>query len=290
MSSAMLNNIKAAYIGDAAIVRNGYLVKTYRDATKKRGWASCCRSVVSDTVIGHALTHGHIQGGLPMLDRPLTELGVDVAGYKHGTYLHHPCSYTRPGEGWGYSKDWVPTSSAHNGLFVRLTHRTMHDYFNQELAPHMPGVWSVMNSGDGTPRFDATPIDACRWAWMWLLHGAGLVDPEFVRRSIAGGPLGDGNPNPVEGFQTHLSRNGVAWELDLWGVPDCFMARDGGDPGSTVGAVIGIPELNLAVAYRSQYHCDTFLKDICDACHDIAPMMIGPARGIKKMRRSKATV
>lgn len=268
MSSEKLNRIRTAYIGDAVLIRNGVLIREWGASRERREWASCGRSVVATTVWGVAITNGDMPGGIELLDQLLADWGTPVAqSFKPGSCLHHPLSYTRPGESWGYAKDW----RIQDDLFCEreVNRRKMHDYFNERVGPSLPGIDAKENAPDGTPRFNATPYDAARWGQFWH-SGPVLVSPEFVSRSLAGGPTGD--PGAIEGYQIHLIRNGRAWELNMTGVPDGYMARDGGqDPnnpdagGGSHGAIIVIPSLEIVVAYRSYYPCDYFMRDICAA-------------------------
>jgi hypothetical protein len=93
-------------------------------------------------------------------------------------------------------------------------------------------------------------------------------------RAIAGGPLGDGQPYEVEGWQFHLVKDGRAWEdpreLQLPGVPNgTFMARDGGsNSGISHGSVVVIPALDIVLAYRGARAVDGFLPQLCAAVDD----------------------
>jgi len=104
-----------------------------------------------------------------------------------------------------------------------------------------------------------------RAAYLWLHRGRWrdrqLLDADLMARATAGGPLGDGEPYKVEGWQFHLVRDGLAWEspreLKLPGVPDgTFMARDGGDnQGTSHGSVVVVPTLELVMAMAAPLFC-----------------------------------
>jgi CubicO group peptidase (beta-lactamase class C family) len=109
--------------------------------------------------------------------------------------------------------------------------------------------------------------DLARFALLFLRGGRWrsrrLLDADLVARATAGGPFGDGKPFPLEGWQIHLVRDGKAWELpNLAGVPDGFMARDGGGPTSSKGIIGGFPSDDVIVVYRSRADADGVLRAV----------------------------
>lgn len=170
MSSEILRSIKSTYLGDCVIVRNGFDVHRRGQPDRRRRWASCARSIVADVVWGTGITSGDIAGGLAVLDQLVADFHTPTWDtFKPGTLLCHPLSYTRPGEGWGYSKDWRKQDDGFQE--IERHYRTMHDYFNQVVSPHLPGVSAYANDADGTPRFEASPLDAARWADLYMGGG-----------------------------------------------------------------------------------------------------------------------
>jgi hypothetical protein len=232
-------------LGDAVIVRHGHQIAKAGDPSRRRGWASTARGVVATPTWLVALTRGDV----PMAALDRTQPRFDGATLRQGL------AYLDAQNRWAYSRFWREADD----LFRTFTGRTLHDYFNAEIGPILPGVHAYVNDSDGTPRFTATPLDAARWG-VWMLRGCdGLVDAWLLEQALTPGPYG------LEGWGgVHLIRNGSAWEMEnqLHGCPDGFMARSGGSHDG----VFVFPSLDLVVAAKSGAHApDRYLPDICKA-------------------------
>jgi hypothetical protein len=158
-------------------------------------------------------------------------------------------------------------------LFQEVTSLELWDYLNLSVFPTLGRglVAAAEPTEDGTTcRVHGSVRDLARFALLFLRGGRWrsrrLVDADLAARAVAGGPFGDGKPFPLEGWQIHLVRDERAWELpNLRGVPDGFMARDGGGPKSTKGIIAGFPSTDLIVVYRSRADADEVLRAVCRA-------------------------
>ena len=242
-------------IEDGALFQGDTLIKTWGDGDAFRTtWASCCRTWVT------ALWGVWISdNGMEWLDRPMRDLPCHTAPrFPADVLLKHVLSYTSkskpPGEGWSYScgDHWPWQNACLGELFDMPVEHACQQYL---INPMGASLQAVRNSEDGTLRVNGSAIEQTHLTRMLLdkghANGMQLIAAEFVQRSIAGGVNGDGHPNRYEAYQTHLCRDGHAWELNMPGCPDLFMARDGSDdPSHGHGAIVGVPSLNATFAYR----------------------------------------
>ncbi len=263
MSSERLRSIPSNAIDDAVVIKNGYEVWRWGNVVTSRGaWSSVTRSYLT-TAWGMAITDGSIPGGLSILDQPVRSLDSSTArSYDSNVKLKHLLSYTScrdpPGSQWAYScgQDWFDQYQ----IFKEVTGKTVHDYLNQKLFPVLggnPGLKAKpCDPGDTcydergqTNRIDGSPRDHARWGYFWMnngnWNGRQLVDTQFVTRSISPGPDGTGRPNPNEGWQIHLNKNGRA----IPGCPNDAFAAAGGTSGRAF--ILVVPSLNLVVARHS---------------------------------------
>ncbi len=268
MDSRKLNAINKGKMGDCVVIRNGVEVfSTGNVGGLITNWASCSRTWVA-VLWGVWLR----DNGFEWLERSVWDLPTAAAHEGPDLKLKLLVSYTSQppvGDSWHYScgDHWPWQHRLLSGLFGMACDEA----FRQHVRPFVGGTTlDARMQGDRTMRVVGSCRDQARLSYMFLNGGMGVLKSEFVARVVAGGHTGDGYPNPVEGYQTHLIRNGHAWELNLPGVPDGFLARDGGgdpnkpnDGGGSHGHIIGLPSRNLIVAGRSSYPCDAFLPQVC---------------------------
>lgn len=160
-------------------------------------------------------------------------------------------SYTTPGS-WVYSggedSDGIARWPKQFSIINELYGTNAAEVIKSGLFQKLGGTFNAWMISDGTMRIGGSCRDL--WKGARLLFNRGkwngeqLIPEEYVDRTLLGGPWGDGVPFNLEGFQTHLIRNGSAWEMEdeLPGVPDGFMAR------SSKSYIIGIPSLGLIMA------------------------------------------
>jgi hypothetical protein len=291
VDGARLRAISPTVLRHSTIIRDGVEVFTTGEPDRRMGWASCARpfvttaylSAIHDGLIPRAFVDSPIAKVFPK--SPAAQLFADDV---HGCHLLSYTSGGRPaGSRWRYSggadtRGEVGRTRKHwprmHVLFRELVRFEVWDYLNRFVFPLIGGdvVADGQPTEDGTTlRVSGSPRDMARVAYLWL-HGGRwrdrqLLDAKLMARATAGGPLGDGEPYKVEGWQFHLVRDGVAWEapreLKLAGVPDgTFMARDGGNPGGTAhGSIVVVPTLEVVMAYRGSRAVDAFLPRVCAA-------------------------
>jgi hypothetical protein len=260
---AALQRIPAT--GQMIAVQHGAEVWRFADPYRhETNWASVARSYVTTAWLT-GIERGHVVATPETFVRSFNT--PTAAKFDPRVQLKHLLSYTScfdpPGSRWRYScGDHWPWQHT---LFQELTGRTVADYLNGEVFSTL-GVLSAVMTSDGTARVHGRSADHARWAYLWLHHGrwrdVRLIADELTRRATAGGPDGTGVPNPLEGWQIHLIRNGTAWELDFTGVPDGFMARAG---GSSHEAVVVIPSLDLIVVAKGRDPVTQFMRQLVDA-------------------------
>jgi len=231
-------------------------------------WASCSRTWKS-LFWGVWLT----QNGLDWLERPVRDLPAPSAlTFAPDILLKHLCSYTSllkpPGSRWTYSNG--PHWPLQSKILGELYGTTVAKAFTAQVLATV-GVGSTlrasMNTGDGTLRVFGSCRDQARLSLLMLTNDGSLVDPTYVSRMSAGGPNGDGRPYHLEGYQTHLIRNGKCHARPAMPtVPDGFMARDGSDDsvGHGHGAIVTIPSIGLSFAYRGA-SLEEVLPAVCEA-------------------------
>jgi hypothetical protein len=227
-------------IQSGVVIQGGKLRWRTINAETPLDWASCARAVIADTCWPHAISAGLIPR--ERLDQPAIFLGSRTAMTlpSHLT-LWEVLSYIGANGRWHYSNHW----RIMDDVFYEITNWRMHDYFNTFLGPLLPGITAKENAEDGTPRFRASAHDAAKWGYAALHQGLDITPDLWERMQT---PVED----PWEGIGgMHLIREGVAWELNLEGVPDGFMARDGGeDEDHGHGAIVVLPSLDAVIAVR----------------------------------------
>lgn len=256
MDAKTLRAIKPGVIANAVVIRHGYEVQTYGDAGRKfTAWSSCSRSFLT-TLWGQLITYGAIPGGMAALDDPVRALGTKTAQtFRPAVKLKHLLSYTScanpPGSTWRYScgDDWLKQHQ----ILEELTGETVQKRMQRELLnPLGGGLRAARKKDDDTNRVHGSCRDMARWGYLWLHGGVWrdgqvLVDAPIVARAIAGGPDGDGEPEPREGYQIHKVYRGTCLPQDgplpIPHVPDdCFFAAANG------AFIAVVPSLDLVVA------------------------------------------
>jgi hypothetical protein len=293
MDAEALQRIPEHVLRHVCIIRHGVEIFTRHPEFRKEQ-ASCARPFVT-TAFLMAIQEGLISDRF--IDRPVREVyphlqiaqlyGEEVCGCHVLSYTARTSPSDRAGQSWVYSggsdgrgvegfsrKHWPRMHL----LFLAITNFSVWSYLNDQLFRRLGGNLTADSSTDTdgtTCRVTGTPRDMARAGYFWLRggrwHGEQLIDPALMRRAVAGGPMGDGRPLDVEGWQFHLVKNGRAWEkpkfLQLHGVPDgTYAARDGGDDeGTSHGSVIVVPSLDLVIAYRGGRAMNAFLPQVCGA-------------------------
>lgn len=263
-------------VGNAVLIRHGYEAWAWGDAgARETGWSSCARSFLT-TMWGMLLSHGRLDTrttiGLDWLERSVRDLDTPTARqFGSAIKLKHLLSYTSqsapPGAQWSYScREHWPQQ---HRILEEKNGETVQRWMQRELLDVLGGGMDAHRvSDDETNRIYGSPRGLARWGYLWLRGGRWrdqqLVDAEFVRRSIAGGPDGTGKPRATEGWQIHLVKHGAWTDDTMPGVPDdAFMAAGGGDRAF----VVVVPSLDLVFA-RIRSHgvnIGAIMGDVCAA-------------------------
>ena len=291
VDGANLRRLSTTVLRHSTIIRDGVEIFTTGEPDRRMGWASCARPFVTTAYLS-AIHSGLIPRAF--VDSPIRKVfATSPAAQLFEADVHgcHLLSYTSggspAGSKWRYSGGADPHGEERS---TRKHWPRMHVLFREAVKYE---VWDYLNrfvflliggglEADGQPTEDGTtcrvsgsPRDMARAGYLWLQGGRWrdrqLVDEDLMTRATAGGPLGDGKPYKVEGWQFHLVKDGIAWEepreLKLPGVPDgTFMARDGGsNEGTSHGSIVVVPALDLVVAYRGSRAVNAFLPRLCAA-------------------------
>lgn len=266
VDSNILAELKESWFEDAVLIRNNNIIWHRGNIdVQQTNLASVCRVFLNLLWGAWYLQHG----GMAWLDRNVSELPSDHAR-GNDFPLRYLNSYTAPdGQHFEYS----------DGKYWPLQHRIQEDLWGKSVQSSM--MEQVLNhlggttfgcdrtSDDQTNRIFGSIRDIARFALLMFnkgnFNGYQICEQDYIVRSLAGGPSGNGIPEPREGYQTHLVKNQSAWEDDydmvMTGVPDdCFMAR------SAKSYIIGIPSLNLIMAGKGpEQFQDVFLPTVVRA-------------------------
>jgi CubicO group peptidase (beta-lactamase class C family) len=291
VDGAQLAKIPAEFIRHSTVIRGGVEIFTTGEPDRRMGWASCARPFVTTAYLS-AIYDGLIARAF--VDSPIKKVFPKSAAAQlfaddvHGCHLLSYTSGGSPaGSKWRYSGGADPRGDANSTrkhwprmhvLFREVVSLDVWDYLNRFVFSKLGGALSAdgQSTEDGTTlRVSGSPRDMARAGYLWLQGGRWrdrqLIDERLMTRATAGGPLGDGQPYEVEGWQFHLVKGGRAWEepreLKLPGVPDgTFMARDGGENrGLSHGSIVVVPAMELVIAYRGARAVDAFLPRLCRA-------------------------
>jgi len=246
----------------------------------KTSWSSVCRTL-------NALSWGCLFQEGKLTEADLRRLIRDIfpqcptaALFEDHATLAQMLSTTIGGE-FSYSDgDTWPNN---HQLFAEFTGERMHDYVNRRILPAMGGnSVAVETTDDFTVRLNGAARDFAYFGHLILQEGVAetgevLVPDWYVRLMRAGGTYGDGSPNPREGYQTHLWKDGTHSESLTYENPDNGEKQSFHSPhvpndacfayGGTDRAVVAVvPSLGLVVARHNSNHgypIDTFLDAAC---------------------------
>lgn len=177
-------------------------------------------------------------------------------------------SYTTP-HSWVYSggkdNDGLARWPKQFAILAELYEKPCPDVIREVIFNKLGGSFNAWMISDGTMRISSSIRDLYKFARLLFNKGKWnneqIISEQYIERTLAGGPNGNGIPFNLEGYQTHLIRNGSAWEMEdaLPNVPDGFMAR------SEKSYIIGIPSLELIMAGHGPSQLQSvFLPQICN--------------------------
>jgi hypothetical protein len=267
MSSAKLNAIPTAGLGNVVVIRHGYRVWSQGDIHSETWWASTARSYLT-TVFGMLIQDRTLRGGKQAPERAVNRLPSPTARpYPDAVKLKHLLSYTAcsspPGQSWGYSCKWFDTNKI-GGDVARVDLAT---YLNMNLVPVIGGRWrAIIERTDGTLRVLGGPSAMARWGYLWLRQGRWgrqqVLPTWFVKRALSPMPRPDGLgfAHTDEGWQIHLNRSGRPWA----GAPTDSFAAIG---AAGRGIIFVSPSQDLVVV-RSGHVPTNFADEAHDPTHN----------------------
>ena len=207
------------------------------------------------------------RNGFEWLDKWCRELPASTAQTINSDMaVSNLLSYTTP-HTWIYSggkdNDGIARWPKQFQIIRELYNQEPPQVIQERIFDRIGGGLRAWMISDGTMRVGGSVRNLFKFARLMFNRGSWnneqIISAEYVDRSLSGGPNGNGVPFDLEGYQTHLIRNGSAWEMEnaLPGVPDGFMAR------SSKSYIIGIPSLGLIMAGKGpEQFQDVFLPQI----------------------------
>lgn len=207
--------------------------------------------------------------GMDWLDKWCEELpGFTSKTINKDMAVSNLLSYTTP-HTWVYSggkdNDGIARWPKQFSIINELYGKPANEVIQEKIFDKLTGSYHAWMISDGTMRIGSTIRDLYKLARLLFNKGrwnnVQIIDERYVERTLAGGPNGNGVPFPLEGYQTHLIRDGSAWEMEnaLPGVPDGFMAR------SSKSYIIGIPSLELIMCGHGPEQLQSvFLPQVCN--------------------------
>jgi CubicO group peptidase (beta-lactamase class C family) len=169
LNGARLDQFAARVGGAGCIVKDGYLVKSWGEATLKRDWASAAKPVLS-TLLLFAVAEGR----LPSVDARVADLGWDLQPKDRTMTFRHLANMVS-----GYGRAEPPGAAwAYNDCAISLYARSLEKVFGasldaalrERLAPLQFEDGSIFSSRDGRG-VATTPRDFARIGWFWLNRG-----------------------------------------------------------------------------------------------------------------------
>jgi CubicO group peptidase (beta-lactamase class C family) len=178
--------------GVGCVIKDGYMVKSWGDATSKADWASASKPVLS-TLLFFAVHEGKV----PSVDAPIRQwwdlsekdrtmtfrhLADMVGGYNRGE---------RPGQAWAYNDYGI---RLYGLTLVKVFHQPLDEAIRRRLEPLEFEDGSLFTSRRGMG-LSTTPRDFARIGWFWLNRGnwkgRQLLPREFFERYMRPDVPGD---------------------------------------------------------------------------------------------------
>ena len=266
-------------VGAAAVIHHGVLIAIVGAAAGLTGlWSSCIRTWLMLVALRLA-TLGQLS-----LDVPVGAPFPAWVTWRH-VLARVSTPPSRPGAlHWRYSggDDWIwfhrALEQAGGAPCDELLQTLLLDPLGATLRPNWerdgdPSDPNKPDRGEAyrTLRLDGEPYEMAKLGYLMLRQGRWrneqLIDPALIRMAVAGGLFGDGQPDPMQGYMTHLVRGGRYDEIgdrsSMAGVTAGYFAAG----GTSRAYVVVIPSLDLVVARvrRAGVYIDQFLPELIDA-------------------------
>ncbi|MDZ4848167.1 MAG: serine hydrolase domain-containing protein [Pirellulaceae bacterium] len=169
MDDAKLDLFAATVGGDGVIIKNGYLVKSWGNASSKKDWASAAKPVLS-TLLLLAVQ----ERKLASVDALVKDVGWQLEEKDTTMTYRHLANMVS-----GYACQEAPGSAwAYNDYGIELYARSLERVFDQKLDVAIRERLATLQFQDGSifgSRNElgvvASPRDFARIGWLWLNHG-----------------------------------------------------------------------------------------------------------------------
>lgn len=253
-------------VGDVVVIHQGVLIAKIGAWDQLSAlWSSCVRTWRT------LLTLQAIQGGRAPPSLLWDEVGSPFpTGVRWIHVLSRTSNATPPGTSWRYSggSHWP----WQHQMLERLTGETRETSLARLVAAvDMHNMRWDRDPDDGTTRLDASPYEMAKLGYLMLRAGqwrdTRVFDADLWAQATGGGVMGNGVPDPLEGWQLHLIRAGRYDELGarppMSAVPDGYFAAG----GVNRGYVVVLPAYNLVIARvrRSGVYLDQWLPGLLRA-------------------------
>lgn len=171
MDAVILDSLANMIGGRGCIVKNGYMVKTWGEQSRKSDWMSSVKPIFS-TLLFFAIEEGKLSGvnhKICDLDWKLEPKDQDMTFYHLANMTSGYTRPERPGEAWAY-----------NDYAIQLYHISLFEKVFKEkpinvlMHPDRLGPLQFQDDisfGDDKPRIYASVRDFARFAWFWCNRG-----------------------------------------------------------------------------------------------------------------------
>ncbi|MBF0432822.1 MAG: serine hydrolase [Fibrobacteria bacterium] len=173
MDAAKVNDFASKIGGDGVLIKDGYLVKTWGDGTKKADWASASKPVVA-TMLFYAIKEGKLNGVNDLID----DLSWELIEKDKTMTFHHLANMIS-----GYARGEAPGAAwAYNDYGVKLYKLSVFDKVFNEGSANDVAIKSTrlgalgfedgsIFSSRGGYGLSTSPRDFARIGWFWLNKG-----------------------------------------------------------------------------------------------------------------------
>lgn len=177
-----LDAVAVALGGRGAIIKDGYLVKSWGSQSEKSDWYSSAKPVLS-TLLMFAVQEGKV----PSVDAPIAQFGWELREKDRTMTFRHLGAMTS-----GYARPEAPGAAwSYNDYAIQLYQKTLFDRVFKEspetvvAAANRFGPLGLEDglAFHGNRRISASVRDFGRIAWLWLNRGK-WNEQQLVRRDL----------------------------------------------------------------------------------------------------------
>lgn len=183
LDPAKLDAVATALGGRGAVIKDGYLVKSWGSQSEISDWYSSAKPVLS-TLLMFAIQEGKVGS----VDTPLVEFGWELKEKDRPMTFRHLGAMTS-----GYARPEAPGAAwSYNDYAINLYQKTLFDRVFKEApdtAAHAPQRFGALQLEDGLKfrqknrRISASVRDFSRLAWLWCNEGR-WGDQQLIRHDL----------------------------------------------------------------------------------------------------------